>query len=337
MTVHIDINPWGIVEDIHVRPDQAGYEKLLESYEANGSRLECVEEGEDVILLRIGRDYFRLKIRKTIGGNQWNVAENLRFMQEVLGFNEQGLDVVAHRAEPRITRKNLYIPGLKEKIKLCESGCEGVSIFSKDLVGSSVMISSAPPDNDTWNYWQQLRDYVAVNPEIRFYWNPGSRQIAGSLTRETLTALEGRVLVRQMNLAENRDFHNYYDRIVRPPSADWIVTTCDKDGLIITTSSGETLSQPITSAPKIFKQFLGIWYVDKVTKETTVGGGDAALAALIAAREVKPDVSPRHAALFASAISSMQCHHKGPNLGMLIPEKVAHVQSELLHPSQPTM
>ena len=118
--------------------------------------LEDVRDGE--LDICAGRYVFNLRVSQTLGGNQWNVWENLEVLKQFF----PGLDVRPHFGlgdERAIARRALYLPGLPKVNLTRPAGC-GDLLFEKAPVNRNFMISSAPHDEGSEAYWKALQSYL---------------------------------------------------------------------------------------------------------------------------------------------------------------------------------
>lgn len=302
----IDINPWGVVEDMHAEPDfEASFFAKL--YNEGARAVKLLREERDSIELDQLNDTIRLKIRKVLGGNQWNVYQNLRTLKAA------NFDAHFGMTDGKVARKVLYVPGIPGKIDLQNPDGLGETVWNKDLKNTDVFISSSPPILGGELYWKGLHEALDRDPSTGIIWNPQRKQIApGGLHRETLRALNGRVKILQVNEAEAKDMVKNYihadgniDRLQDLVQSDWTIVTRGADG-IRGYVGGRTYNEAIYKRDSYVKAHLG----DDYCEGMDVGCGDVVMATLI-----KEQNTPLERALrFAALLGKIQFHHAGSNL-----------------------
>lgn len=307
MVVAIDRNPYSVTEDIFAEEGdiQALAKEVLES----GEKPELDLDNGEHIRLKLGRKHFNLRVRRVLGGNQYNVSQNLEVMKKWT----PGLIVENHDAlkdaqgNLRVVRKSLYLPDIKEKIDLVNPQELGEIIFEKDLTDKNIMISSSPHGKMGEAYWEAFREFLLSNSSSKFYWNPGRVQINGNLDREILELMRGRVSIMQMNESEARTFMANYltgerdlAKLSTVTNSDWTVITQGEKGLTVYTD-GKAHEQEAVKFP-----LRG--------QGNDVGCGDLTLSTFIAYKEAAPGTPLKAVALAASINGGLQYSNKNPNL-----------------------
>ncbi len=302
----IDINPYGAAEDMHAEPDfEASYFARLYNEGARDVRL--IKETDGKIELDQLQDTVRLKIKKVLGGNQWNVYQNLRTMKA------SNFDAHFGISNGEVARKILYVPGIKGKIDLKNPDGIGEPVWNKNLKDTDVFISSSPPLIGGEAYWKGLRDALNRDKSTGIIWNPQRKQIApGGLERETLKALKGRVKILQVNEAEAKDMVSSYlhrdgniDRLQDLVQSEWTVVTKGAEG-IRGYVGGRKYDEPIYERDGYVRASLGEDYCEGMD----VGCGDVVMATLI----TQQNYPLQRALRFAALMGKMQFHHAGSNL-----------------------
>lgn len=305
----IDINPWGIGEDMYAEPNKedAGYFATL--YNQGDREVEFGSDTDTSLELNYLGDIIRLQIRKVLGGNQWNVLQNLKAMN--------ANDAEAHFGTPggKPIRKILYVPGIPGKIDLVNPEDVGDLVWNKDLKDTDVFVSSSPQVLGGEAYWQGLRDALARDASTGIIWNPARKQISGGLEQETLEALKGRVKILQVNEAEARKMVGNYqhgdcdiDRLPELVNSKWTIVTRGARG-IRAYVDGQIYDEGISTHDDIVKAILGEKYCDGAD----VGCGDMVLATLIMHQDLPIEMALQRAAF----MGKMQFHHAGSNLSSI--------------------
>lgn len=311
MAVTVDINPWGKVLDY--RAEGAMAETLKSVYlEEGGLALKGARNGELDILA--GCYTFQLKVSQTLGGNQWNVWQNLTVLRGIF----DGLQAQAHFGlgdESAIARRNLYLPGLP-KVNLTRPNTLGDLLFARPPEEQNFMISSAPHGEESGPYWKALQNYLDTSSEGSFYFNPASQQVRGSVPREVLEGMRGRVSIFQVNEEEAGIFARTYggegtgeEDLPALLGSDWTVVSRGAKGLRMY-AGGECFEVGVPSNERA-RRILGDIFCEE---GHDVGCGDSVLATLIAIKETRPDLHPEMALKMAADMGSIQYYHKGSNL-----------------------
>lgn len=317
MAVAVDVNPWGKVLDY--RSEGAMAETLRSVYlEEGGLVLEDVRAGELDILA--GRYEFQLKISQTLGGNQWNVWQNLAVLRGIF----DGLQVQAYfglGSEGAIARRNLYLPGLP-KVNLTRPSTLGDLLFARPPEGQNFMLSSAPHGEGSEPYWKALQKYLETSSEGKFYFNPASQQVRGSVPPDVLEGMRGRISIFQVNEEEARIFARTYggegtveEDLPVLLGSDWTVVSRGAKGLRMY-AGGECFEVGVPTDERA-RRILGDIFCEE---GHDVGCGDSVLATLIAIKETRPDLHPERALEMAADMGSIQYHHKGSNLSAVYGE-----------------
>lgn len=321
MSVLVDINPWGIVQDIHAEAD-ASTALFREAYLERRRELTLQRDADGIIEVALDTLVFNLRVHKVIGGNQHNVYSNLKFLKQSLPLLKPLLRIEAHRGikDPKIiSRRNLYIPGM-EKIDLSIPTHNGDIIFDrKDLADKNLMISSSPTGEKGREYWNKFRRYLH-GPNVRkIYWNPASKQIHGGLKRETLNSLLRNVAIIQMNESEAETFvRNYFNDkgsahdLRHVVQADWTIVTLGANGIRAYVNEEMYEEKPVD--PTFTKEVLDGQY----TEANDIGCGDVVLSTLIAIKECIPNIPIRAALNLANVMGALQFHNKGSNLSNIV-------------------
>ena len=312
--VLVDVNPMGKVEDLHTEGRTACTVKALF---LRSRSMDLLEDRGSEVEVRVANQEFSLDVRRVLGGNQWNVLKNLQFLKQHFYPN---LNVQAHfglGSESRVARKNLYLPDLF-KVDLSMPKDAGNILFSRDLAGQRVMVSSAPFGEMGKLYWDGLKNSNVEG----FYWNPGSKQIErteGSLDEAGLKAMRGKVEIFQLNAEEAARFARNYGGpgacekdLPEIVGAKWTVITEGAKGLRVY-ADGNVHEEGVCDE-SLAHEILGSRYVSA----EEIGCGDATLAEWIALRESHPEISVADAAKIVAAVGSVQYHHMGANLSALV-------------------
>lgn len=315
MALTVDINPWGKAEDIHANGTVA--ECLKKDYlETGNMRLEELDADKAVISSNLR--FYELAIQRVLGGNQWNVWKNLSVLKGI----SPGLDVRPHfglGCEEAIARRNLYLPGLP-KVNLTRPNQLGSLLFEDAPLNRNFMISSAPHGKEAGPYWEALQRYLAGPGKGKFYFNPASHQIRGSVPSEILERMRGRISILQTNEPEAATFARTYggesateQDLPDMFGAEWTAVSLGAQGLRLYVGGEKPFEMGISDdamARRILKE--------KFCEEGhDVGCGDATLAALIAVKETHPNVDPKKAAEFSMEVAGVQYRHKGSNLASI--------------------
>ncbi len=308
----IDINPWGVVEDLHTEPDLGGNHFPIAGYFAKlyneGDRdVKLLREKDDTIELDYLNETIRLRVKRVLGGNQWNVYKNLKTMKA------EGVSAHFGIPDEKIARKVLYVPGIPGKIDIKNPDGIGKLVWNQDLKDTDVFISSSPPIIGGEDYWKGLREALARDKSTGIIWNPQRKQIAkGGLAPETLKSLKGRVKILQVNEAEGREMVQNYlhrdgniDRLKDLVRSDWTIVTKGAQG-IRGYVNGRICEVPASQKDINVKAILGEDYCEGMD----VGCGDMVMATLI----TRQDNILEDALKFASFMGKIQYHHQGSNI-----------------------
>jgi hypothetical protein len=270
-------------------------------------------EGDKAVISSNAR-FYELTVRRVLGGNQWNVWQNLEILKRVF----DGLEVRPHfglGSQEALARRNLYLPGLP-KVNLSRPAVLGSLLFEDAPLDRNFMISSAPHGEGSEPYWKALRKYLEGANAGKFYFNPATQQIRGSVPREVLEGMRGRISIFQVNEEEAKIFARTYGKegaveIDLPDlvGAEWTVVSLGARGLRMY-AGGECFEVDISNGD-MARRLLGENFCEE---GHDIGCGDATLAALIATKETMPDVDPKKAAQLAMEFASIQYHHTGSNL-----------------------
>lgn len=307
MVVVIDRNPYGVVEDLFA--EEGDIQALAKVVTESGQKPELDQDNGESIRVKLGRKHFNLRVRRVLGGNQYNVSQNLENSKRVTPkLKVENHDALKdEQGNLKVVRKSLYVPGLKEKIDLVTPDEIGEIVFEKDLTDKNLVISSAPHGEMGKAYWEAFREFLINNSSTKIYWNPGRVQIHGNLDREVLELMRGRVSIMQMNEAEARIFmHNYLtgekdlSKLSEAVNSEWTVVTQGDKGLRVYVDGKlheqEGIKLPIKG------------------KGNDVGCGDAVLSTFIAFKEVVPSTPIEAVALAAAVNGALQFSNQNPNL-----------------------
>ncbi len=197
MAVTVDINPWGKVLDYH---SEGAVAEVLRAVYLKEGRLVLEDIRDQELDIRSGCYTFQLRVNQTLGGNQWNVWKNLSVLKNLF----PALDVHPHFGlgdEQAVARRALYLPGLP-KVGLTRPSVCGHLLFERAPLDQNFMISSAPHGEGSEPYWEAMRAYLRGPGTGKFYLNPGSQQLNGSIPPEVFKALQGRMSIFQSNETE---------------------------------------------------------------------------------------------------------------------------------------
>ncbi len=311
MAVTVDINPWGKVLDYH---SEGAVAEVLRAVYLKEGRLVLEDIRDQELDIRSGCYTFQLRVNQTLGGNQWNVWKNLSVLKNLF----PALDVHPHFGlgdEQAVARRALYLPGLP-KVGLTRPSVCGHLLFERAPLDQNFMISSAPHGEGSEPYWEAMRAYLRGPGTGKFYLNPGSQQLNGSIPPEVFKALQGRMSIFQSNETEAAIFASTYGgdgatekNLPDMLGSDWTVVSRGAKGLRMY-AGGECFEVGIPSDERA-RRVLGDSFCEK---GHDVGCGDSVLATLIAIKETMPSMPPEKALNTAASVGSIQFHHQGSNL-----------------------
>lgn len=313
MALTVDINPMGKVEDVEGLGQTALTVARL--YRRSGE-LELLEDRGRELEVRVARQVFSLKVDRVMGGNQWNVYNNLGVLREA-GFAD--IDIKAHfgLGNPEATaRKSLYLPDLA-KIDLVTPDNPGELVFSKKPRDENIVISSAPHGEMGKTWWEAWLRFLKEDDTCRYYWNPARKQLDGGVPEEVRRLLHGRIGIFQVNEVEAQQYLDAYapgkrlNDLPEVVGAEWTVVTRGAQGMRLY-AGGELYDEPILSK-SVAQEILG----QKFCPGRDVGCGDSGFAAFIAAKESSQQRGFQETVRMATAITGLQYNHAGSNLSEL--------------------
>ena len=229
----VDVNPMGKVVDVKSLGRTA---LTLAAFQKCVGGLELIEDRGREIDVRVVGQEFNLRVERVMGGNQWNVLNNLRVLNEA-GF--PSLEVEAHfglGTEEAVARKSLYLPGCS-KIDLETPEGPGQVIFDKRLKEKNIVISSAPHGESGQAWWRAWERFLLEDKSCSYYWNPARKQLDGGVPGEVRRRLHGRVAIFQVNEREAQQYLNAYASgaqlkdLPEVVGAEWTVITRAEKGM----------------------------------------------------------------------------------------------------------
>lgn len=307
----IDINPFGIVEDLHCEKN-FNSDLFREEYRKRPTTPQILSESGDFIELMMNGMIFNLKVARAMGGNQFNVWQNLKTLHPEKVQNGT-FDAHSGFGE-KIHRKVMYVTGIDEKIDLSNPVDIGDPVFDRDLSNSRLFISSSPHGEMGQAWWQSLRDALEQYPDMEIVWNPGSKQInRGGISQDTLKALKDRVRLMQVNEKEAKTLVSQHlhpdgeiDRLKDLVNATWTLVTRGPKG-IRAYENGNVHDEEIIEDTTIARRFLR----EEFCESNDVGCGDSVMATFLGNMD---NLKIHEILKIANTMAKIQYHHKGPNL-----------------------